>query len=307
MSDQKSVILVASATGNAGFHVTLELSKAGATVRAMTRNPTGEKAQKLAKLPGVTVVQGDFNDEASVAAALTGVTRAFLASACGEHEQFDREVNFIATAQKEGIEGIVRIATCSFMTHPGSTNVYGRAHACIESYSKLHNSPVVHLHPSWFMQNILQNAGEAKATGQITWPCDGDGKLAHIDVRDLGNAAAMILLSDRFSDFLSTGDIEVHGSETVSINETLAALSSHGKELKLNPIPSDAWVGAMQGFGLTKLLARSLQKTFEICNGTIPPTIGSVVNTTSPLLLEIGWAPQHTIQTFAAEHAALFQ
>lgn len=40
----------------------------------------------------------------------------------------------------------------------------------------------------------LGNAGEAKATGQITWPTAGEGLSAFIDPRDVGAAAAHILL-----------------------------------------------------------------------------------------------------------------
>ena len=58
---QKKEVLVTGATGQQGGAVARELIAHGYAVRAMTRNPKGDKAQALAKL-GATVVQGVLED-----------------------------------------------------------------------------------------------------------------------------------------------------------------------------------------------------------------------------------------------------
>ena len=86
-------ILVASATANTGSKVVELLSAAGSVaIRALVRNPSAASAQSLSSLPNVTIVKGDFDDPASIKAALQGVSRAFLVSSPGEDIQYDREV-----------------------------------------------------------------------------------------------------------------------------------------------------------------------------------------------------------------------
>ena len=63
------VILVTGATGQQGGAVALAN---GNTVRAMTRNPQGDKARALAEL-GAQVEKGDLDDTASLSLALEGV------------------------------------------------------------------------------------------------------------------------------------------------------------------------------------------------------------------------------------------
>lgn len=72
----KSPILVTGATGKQGGAVVAALLQAGRSVRAMTRDPQSNAAQTLAA-KGVEVVKGDFNDTASLDAALVGVDGVF--------------------------------------------------------------------------------------------------------------------------------------------------------------------------------------------------------------------------------------
>lgn len=63
------VIAVTGATGTQGGGVVNVMKKApGWTVRAVTRNPQSEAANKLAE-EGIEVVKADFDNEASLAKA----------------------------------------------------------------------------------------------------------------------------------------------------------------------------------------------------------------------------------------------
>ena len=57
-----------------------------------------------------------------------------------------------------------------------STGVYAKAHARVEQYIAEHKSKVIDLQPNWYMSNWLSSAGEAKATGKITWPVAAETK-----------------------------------------------------------------------------------------------------------------------------------
>ena len=70
------IIAVIGATGQQGGGVVNVLSKTpGWKVRAITRNPSGEKAKQLEAL-GVEVVQANANDEASLVKAFAVCTHS---------------------------------------------------------------------------------------------------------------------------------------------------------------------------------------------------------------------------------------
>lgn len=76
MDKQGKIILVTGATGQQGGAATRHLLKNGWQVRALTRDVESDKAQALADL-GAELVEGDFDDRASLDKALAGVYGVF--------------------------------------------------------------------------------------------------------------------------------------------------------------------------------------------------------------------------------------
>ncbi|MCH8929159.1 MAG: NmrA/HSCARG family protein [Candidatus Marinimicrobia bacterium] len=76
MSNSEKIILVTGATGQQGGAVAKNLLEKGWAVRAMTRNPEGEKALAL-KSNGVEVVKADMSDSGTLTAVLDGVYGVF--------------------------------------------------------------------------------------------------------------------------------------------------------------------------------------------------------------------------------------
>lgn len=109
MRKGQDAILITGATGNQGGALANELLRAGHAVIAMTRNPSGEKAQSLANR-GAKVVTGDLNDEGSLRRALKGawgalaVQNTWEAGVEGEEEQGHR---FARIAKESGIQHLV--------------------------------------------------------------------------------------------------------------------------------------------------------------------------------------------------------
>jgi len=304
------LILVASATANTGGHAVRALSAAGARVRALVRKLDDPRAAPLAALPGVTLVAGDFDDAASVKAALDGVGRAFLVSGAFAYEQFDREVGFIEAAVAAGVEVVVRVGTCSSLIKPGTKGAYGRAHHGVKSFVEDTGHPVVSLNPNWFLSNSLSNAAEAKAAGTMTMPCAGTGprKFAFIDTSDVGAAAAALLTlpSAQLAPFIAKRELEVHGPAACNFADVAAALSrAAGHEIKVNAVPAAAWVDTMVGYGLPRVFAQSFCDTILQCDGVLPAgypkgTIEAIPDMTqsSPELLAI-WKPKVTVDDWA--------
>jgi uncharacterized protein YbjT (DUF2867 family) len=69
-------ILVTGGTGAQGGAVIDSLLAGNRSVRVLVRDPSSENARELAAL-GVELAKGDFNDVASIAAAMAGVTGVF--------------------------------------------------------------------------------------------------------------------------------------------------------------------------------------------------------------------------------------
>ena len=86
------MILVTGATGTNGREVLQALAARGATANAMVRSP--KQGGDLP--PGITAVQADFDDAASLGKALAGVERAFLLTPSTEHAQAQRDKGMIA-------------------------------------------------------------------------------------------------------------------------------------------------------------------------------------------------------------------
>lgn len=85
------VILVAAGTANTGGNLVRELSADGKTsVRAMVKSKDDPRAKLISDLPGVVLVEADFDNRTSIAAALVGVDRAMLVTSAFDHLQFER-------------------------------------------------------------------------------------------------------------------------------------------------------------------------------------------------------------------------
>src|SRR5699024_1358815 len=64
----RMTILITGATGQVGREAAADLARTGAAVRALVRDPS-----RFAAPPGVEVVQGSFDDDASISRAVRGI------------------------------------------------------------------------------------------------------------------------------------------------------------------------------------------------------------------------------------------
>src|SRR3982750_1496116 len=97
-------ILVTGATGTVGRNVVDQLTRRGADVRALVRDPS------KANLPAtVTVAQGDLLDVDTLRAAFSGVSTLFLLNAVVPDE-FTQALIALNLAREAGIERIVYLS-----------------------------------------------------------------------------------------------------------------------------------------------------------------------------------------------------
>ncbi len=119
-------VLISGANGSNGQEIVKLFGAAGLPVRVMVRS--FEKAKAL-QLPGVEIVQGDFDQPDTLTDALAGVERAFLVTSSSERAE-QQQINFVEAAQKAGVTHIVKLSQLDAAEN--SPNRFLRYHAAVE-------------------------------------------------------------------------------------------------------------------------------------------------------------------------------
>jgi uncharacterized protein YbjT (DUF2867 family) len=178
-------ILVTGATGTIGRNVVEQLVKRGADVRALARDPA------KANLPaGVTVVQGDLLDVDSVRSAFTGVSTLFLLNAVVPDE-FTQALIALNVAREAGIKRVVYLSVIHsdrYVNVPHFAGKFG-----VERMIEQMGFNATILRPAYFMNNDLTIKDVVTGYGIYPMPIGSKG-LAMIDVRDIGEIAALELI-----------------------------------------------------------------------------------------------------------------
>ena len=183
------MILVTGATGIAGSQVVRALVRQGQDVRAFVRDP--DKARGLFG-DAADLARGDFAEPRSLRTALDGVEALFLSGA-DDPRRVAWETSAIDAAAEAGVRRIVKLS--SIVAQPGAPVAFWDWHGRIEQH--LTNSPVpaVILRSSFFMSNLLAAAESVALDGKLCAPA-GNARIAMIDPRDVGAAAAAVLTSE---------------------------------------------------------------------------------------------------------------
>jgi uncharacterized protein YbjT (DUF2867 family) len=181
-------ILVIGATGTVGGAVVEQLLKRGTSVRALTR-----KKPEAGKMPhGVEIALGDLSDPPSILRALEGIDKVFLLIG-NVADEFTQAVTAYGLARRARVRHITYLSVLQaerFMDVP-----HFAAKAAIEQTIKSYDVPFTILRPAYFMQNDARLKSSLTGPGVYPIPL-GDKGVAAIDVRDIGEAAAISLTED---------------------------------------------------------------------------------------------------------------
>ncbi len=219
--------LITGATGKTAELVIAQLRAKGADVRALVRDVTKAKALKD---QGVELAQGDFESPDALARALEGVTSVFLVTP--PHQDASGMVDrFLAVATKSPSRPrIVRLSAIkgSDQGPTDNTRTHGRADRAIQDSGLNY----VILRPNYFFQNLFGSAESIMATSTM-FQAMGDGRIGIIDVRDIADVAAAVLLDHSWD----RGVYELTGPASVSHHDVARELSAAlGREVKYVPV-----------------------------------------------------------------------
>jgi uncharacterized protein YbjT (DUF2867 family) len=246
------MILITSAPGNNANAVIRELTKAGVRVRALLRNPNS--AGEI-KGPLVEVAVGDFLNPASLDAALQGVEKAFLIPPM-DPRSVEMQVNFIRAAKRAGTRHVVKLSVNG--ADVNSPVRVARWHAEGEKELEASGIPFTHLRPNAFMQNLLGLAPTIVSQGEFYQPA-ADGKVSHIDVRDIAAVAAKALTENGHQGKTYV----ITGPEALSYDEVARKLSTAlGKPVKYVNITPEDFKKSLLGWGIPEYMADGLNEFF---------------------------------------------
>ncbi|NEM08843.1 NAD(P)H-binding protein [Geodermatophilus normandii] len=205
-------VLVAGATGTVGREVVRRLAALGADVRAGGRDP-----QRAAEdLPaGVPAVRLDLEDATSWPAALDGVGALFLLRP-PDVARVERLQPFLDAVVAAGVRRIVLLSVQAAGRNPLLP------HRALEKRVEATGLAWTHLRPANFHQNLLTvHREEIRDRSRISVPA-GNGRTAHIDVRDLAEVAAAALTGSGHERCA----YELTGREAPTFAEIAATLSA---------------------------------------------------------------------------------
>ena len=182
--------LITGGTGNIGKYVIEELLEMNKDIRVAVRGIT--QAEQVFKDKNVELVAFDFLDNTTFDNALEGVEGIFLMRppnlANPEKDMFP----FLQDAKEKGIKKIVFVSLLGVEKNPVVP------HRKIESMIKELGINYVFLRPSFFMQNLSSNhKEELKERNELFIPA-GKSKTSFIDTRDIGKAAAITLVEEKY-------------------------------------------------------------------------------------------------------------
>jgi len=228
-----SKILLTGGLGTIGSALLPLLKARGADVAVMSSRP-GAQAD-------VPVVQGDFADPASLRRAFAGVHTLFLLLPLVPNK-LDLARNAIEAARAAGVQHIVRSSGAG--ADAASPVSLARLQGEIDALVQGSGISFTLLRPNSFMQNWVNFYAQPLRDGRFHAP-NGDGATSMVDVRDIAEAAATVLLDPAAH---AGRSYTLTGGEALSNAQMLAAVAEvAGHPVRYVDVPESAAREAMQG------------------------------------------------------------
>jgi uncharacterized protein YbjT (DUF2867 family) len=242
------MFLVTGITGQVGGATARGLLAKGKQVRALVRDP--QKAAAWAS-QGVELIQGDFDDSASLAQALKGVEGAYLMMPPNWNPSpgFPEAKAVVASYEQALAQSPVpRLVTLSSIGSEKSERLgLITATAIMERALEQLPFPVAFVRAGSFIENFLFALESGKAGVMPSFYQPTDRKVPMIASEDIGAEVARLLTTNW------TGKRYIELGSLVSPDELAEAVSEVlGTPVKAQAVPRAAWSAALEGMGFPK-------------------------------------------------------
>jgi uncharacterized protein YbjT (DUF2867 family) len=239
------MILITGASGNVGREVLKQIAATGAQVRAAFQS-----VSKAAAAPsGVEVVTMDYNQPPTLQAALKGVERVFLVGPPAPNLPL-LERKAVDEIKRSGVRHVVKLSAMG-----GRAATFPRQHADSEDYITSAGVAYTFLRPNGFMQNLVTYNAPTINTQDAFYGSQGEGKVSHIDIRDIAAVAVKTLTEDGHQGkaYTLTGPVALSNAQIAQI------LSDDlGREIRYVDLPAEQFKQALLGAGVPEWSANAL-------------------------------------------------
>jgi uncharacterized protein YbjT (DUF2867 family) len=285
------MILVTGATGLNGSALLRLLSAKGITTRALVRSRA--RAEAIAALPGVEIVEGDMARPETLGAALRDVDRAMLISS-SDPIMLEVQSGFIDAARAAGVKHVVKLS--GIMPDLTSPFRFARMHGEIERRLEASGMVFTHLRAGEFMPAYFRQVPSIVARGAMFLPME-DARIASIDVGDIAEIAALALTCSGHDG----KTYPLTGPEALTMAEVAEKLSAAtGKTIRyVNVAPEDARKAQLAA-GMPPYLADALAELFAERRRGKEAQVSPMAQTL------LGRRPT-SFDEFAVRHAAIFR
>ncbi len=248
--------VIIGATGNTGKEIAHALLAAGKKVRVI-----GRDADKLKAFTekGAEAAVGSADDAAFLTKAFAGATAVYgMLPPNLQAEDMRAHQNKTAKAiteavQKAGVKYFVTLSSVGAHLAKDAGVVQG-LYDFEQMLNKLSGVNVLHLRPTYFMENLFWQIGTVKQMNIVGTPINGDMKFPMIATKDIAVVATDRLIK---LDFTGHSHQYLLGSRDVSYREVTTILGKAiGKEaLPYVQFPYEDARGAMVGMGMSPSVA----------------------------------------------------
>lgn len=283
-------ILVLSGNSTVGAGAVRELMGMGVQVRAGVRNLA--RAGSLADA-GVDIVEADLERQETLEAALRGVESVLLSTAI-DPRVGEMHARLYPLAVSAGVRRMVRVSVVG--AGADSPLSFARYHAAGDRALMESGLEWTILRPQSFAQNFFASAGTIRAEGRI-YGCAGNGRVPHIDARDISRVAAVALTQPGHAGRA----YDLTGPAAVSMEEAAGIFSAVlGRRVEYVRIPAEAMRQGLLSAGLPGWLVEGLVWLQEnaYADGAAMPVSGAVE--------EIAGQPATPFEQFVRDHAGAF-
>jgi uncharacterized protein YbjT (DUF2867 family) len=234
-------IVITGGTGTVGRQALKTLLAPGTRrVRALVRDTA--RAKWIADAGG-ELAEGSFTDPEAVTRAFTGADTLALITPAGPRA-FEQAATLLTLAKQAGVRKVVRLSAIKAAEDGPTDNT--RQHGRTERAIRDSGLTSVILRPNYFMQNLLGSLRSVLGEGRL-YAGMGNGKIAIIDARDVGDAIAAAASTDAFDGSV----LELSGPQSIGHDVVAAELGRGlGRDVSYVAIPPEAAGEAMRAFGL---------------------------------------------------------
>jgi uncharacterized protein YbjT (DUF2867 family) len=282
------MIVVTGATGNIGKKIAERLLSQGQKVRVVARHV--DRLKELTN-KGAEAFVGSLEDVPAMTKAFTGADAVFTMIPPNMTAQdFRKYQNNVSQAlaeaiQKSGVKYVVNLSSLG-AHRPDKLGPINGLYDHEQRLNQLNGVNVLHLRPTYFMENLLMNVGLIKNMGINGSPFRADVSFPMIATQDIAAQAAERLAK---RDFKGSSVKELLGQRDLSMAEATKVFGQaiNKPDLKYVQFPYDEAEKAMTGTGLSPDVARLfIEMSRGFNEGVAQPTQGRNPQTTTPTSIE---------------------